>query len=91
MDRENLVNLFNCVFRKEGILFLGQKQTVEPGGGFLAREAWSGKLSQFNVWNWPLEDFYIENAAECRSDLLGNMVVWNEESWTMGPKVRHLR
>ena len=85
---ENLVNLFNCVFRKDGILFLGQKQTVEPGGGFLAREAWSGKLSQFNVWSWPLEDFYIENAAECRSDLLGNMVIWNEESWTMGPKVK---
>ena len=53
---------------------MGQKQT-EVGSDFVAKEAWSGKLSQFNVWNWALEDFYLENAAECRSDLLGNMVV----------------
>ena len=65
---------------------MGQKQT-EVGSDFVAKEAWSGKLSQFNVWNWALEDFYLENAAECRSDLLGNMVVWNSESWTIGPAV----
>ena len=72
--------------RKGGILFLGQKQG-EIGGEFIARQAWSGKLSQFNIWNWPLEDFYIENAAECRSDLVGNMVSWKQEEWTLGPTV----
>ena len=53
----------------------------------MAKEAWSGKLSQFNVWNWPLEDYYLENAAECRSDLMGNMVKWSSDSWTFGPSV----
>ena len=46
-----------------------------------------GKLSQFNIWNWPLEDYYLENAAECRSDLMGNMVAWRTEDWTIGPNV----
>ena len=73
--------------RKGGILYLGQKQG-EIGGEFIARQAWSGKMSQFNIWNWPLEDFYIENAAECRSDLVGNMVSWRKEDWTLGPAVR---
>ena len=73
--------------RKGGILFLGQKQG-EIGGEFIARQAWSGKMSQFNIWSWPLEDFYIENAAECRSDLVGNMVSWKLEDWTLGPSVR---
>ena len=72
--------------RKGGILYLGQKQG-EIGGEFIARQAWSGKMSQFNIWNWPLEDFYIENAAECRSDLVGNMVSWRKEDWTLGPSV----
>ena len=41
----------------------------------VTRQAWSGKMSQFNIWNWPLEDFYIENAAECRSDLMIMMMM----------------
>ena len=45
-------------------------------------------MSQFNIWNWPLEDYFIENAAECRSDLLGNMVEWNSGNWFTGQKVR---
>ena len=74
--------LMRLICRKDGILFLGQKQT-EPGGGFLAREAWSGKLSQFNVWSWPLEDYYLENAAECRwySSLIGWNIILLASDW----------
>ena len=56
---------------------MGQKQG-SLGGDFNARQSWSGKLSQFNVWNWPLEDYFIENAAECRSDLLVQMMTISE-------------
>ena len=73
--------------RKGGLLYLGQKQG-SLGGDFNARQSWSGKLSQFNIWNWPLEDYFIENAAECRSDLLGNMVEWNTGNWFTGEEVR---
>ena len=41
-------------------------------------------MSQFNIWNWALEDYFIENAAECRSDLLGNMMTWKKENWFLG-------
>ena len=82
--------MLNLYHRKDGILYLGQKQG-EIGGEFVAKEAWSGKLSQFNVWNWPLEDYYLENAAECRSDLMGNMVKWSSDTWTIGPSVRFFK
>ena len=54
------------------------------GGDFNPRQSWSGLISQFNVWNWALEDYFIENAAECRSDLLGNIIKWKEERWYVG-------
>ena len=38
---------------------------------------------QFNWWDFALEDFFIENAAECRSDLLGNVQKWREENWIL--------
>ena len=60
---------FHLHDRAGGLLYLGQKQG-SLGGDFNPRQSWSGKLSQFNIWNWPLEDYFIENAAECRSDLL---------------------
>ena len=37
-----------------------------------------------NVWNASLEDFHIENMAECRSDAWGNAVAWKEELYTLG-------
>ena len=70
-------------FRKGGLQYLGQDQD-SLGGSFNIRQSWSGLISQFNIWNWSLEDYFIENAAECRSDLLGNMMVWKEENWFLG-------
>ena len=37
-----------------------------------------------NVWNASLEDFHIENLAECRSDAWGNAMAWKEELYTLG-------
>ena len=71
---------FHLHARAGGLLYLGQKQG-SLGGDFNPRQSWSGKLSQFNIWNWPLEDYFIENAAECRSDIIGNVVKWRTENW----------
>ena len=71
------------VFRAGGLNYLGQDQD-SLGGAFNIRQSWSGQISQFNVWNWALEDYFIENAAECRSDLLGNVQIWKKENWFLG-------
>jgi len=69
--------------RKGGLNYLGQDQD-SLGGDFNAKQSWSGLISQFNIWNWALEDYFIENAAECRSDLLGNVQSWREDRWFIG-------
>ena len=85
----NAVAIYNLfIFRKGGLTYLGQDQD-SLGGDFNARQSWSGMISQFNVWNWALEDYFIENAAECRSDLLGNVMDWVEGKWFIG-KVNHI-
>ena len=38
-------------------------------------------MTQFNIWDFALEDYYVENAAECRSDLLGSIMKWQENLW----------
>jgi len=68
--------------RPNGACYLGQDQD-NVGGGFHHKQSWSGEITQFNVWNFALEDFYIENAAECRSDLLGNIMKWKREHWAL--------
>lgn len=74
------------LLRSKGILYLGQDQD-SFGGGFQLTQSWSGLISQFNWWDFPLEDFFIENVAECRSDLLGNVQKWKEEMWTLNKVV----
>ena len=51
------------------------------GGGFDDRQSWSGEITQFNIWDFALEDYNIENAAECRSDILGSVMKWRPEMW----------
>lgn len=69
--------------RKGGLTYLGQDQD-SLAGDFNERQSWSGVITQFNIWNWPLEDYFIENAAECRSDLLGNKNIWLKDNWFLG-------
>merc|ERR550532_299711 len=69
--------------RPNGLLVIGQDQD-NVGGGFDRRQSFSGYVSQMNVWNASLEDFHIENLAECRSDAWGNAVAWKEELYSLG-------
>ena len=68
------------VSRSGGVTYLGQDQD-SLGGGFNPRQSWSGEIAQFNVWDFPLEEWMVENAAECRSDILGNVIKWQEDLW----------
>ena len=71
------------ITRKGGLNYLGQDQD-SLGGDFNPRQSWSGLITQFNIWNWALEDYFIENAAECRSDLLGNVMTWKADHYFLG-------
>jgi len=68
--------------RKGGLNFLGQDQD-NLGGGFNDRQSWSGAVTQFNIWDFALEDYSVENAAECRSDILGSVEKWQMDKWVL--------
>ena len=78
-DQEKYVDK-NEWFRPGGATYLGQDQD-SVGGGFYEKQSWSGEITQFNIWDFALEDYSIENAAECRSDILGNVMKWKLEHW----------
>ena len=65
------------------MLYLGQDQD-SLGGGFNLRQSWGGEITQFNLWSWALEEYYIENMAECRSDLFGDVLKWDENNFFLG-------
>jgi len=68
--------------RSGGVNYLGQDQD-SVGGGFNGKQSWSGEITQFNIWDFALEDYSIENAAECRSDILGNVQRWDIDNWVL--------
>ena len=45
------------------------------------RQSFSGYITQFNIWDFALEDFQVENMATCRSDNWGNIVQSKEEKF----------
>ena len=57
----------------------------------LRRQSFSGLISQFNIWNASLEDFHIENMAECRSDAWGNAFAWKESLYSLGSEYSEVR
>ena len=69
-----------AVVRPGGLIYLGQDQD-NMGGGFHPRQSWSGEITQFNIWDFALEEWMVENAAECRSDIIGNVIKWRTENW----------
>ena len=34
-----------------------------------------------NLWSFALEEWDIENMAECRSDAFGDVIRWDEPYW----------
>ena len=59
--------------RPGGIFVVGQDQD-ELDGGYNKVQSWSGLIAQHNLWNFSMEEYDIENLAECRSDAFGNVV-----------------
>jgi len=67
-----------------GILIMGQDQD-NLGGGFDRRQSFSGIIAQLNIWDFALEDYAVENIAECRADNYGNIIQWKREKFELGP------
>ena len=49
-----------------GFISIGQDQN-SLDGGYKKRQSWSGAVTQYNVWDFVIEDYDIKNLAECRS------------------------
>jgi len=69
--------------RPSGVTILGQDQD-SVRGGYDPKQSWSGGITQFNLWDFSMEEYHIENLAECRSDAFGNVVRWDEPFWILG-------
>ena len=50
------------------------------------RQSFSGYITQFNLWDFSLEDYHIENIAECRSDNWGSVWASKKENFILGPE-----
>ena len=50
-------------------------------GAYNKLQSWSGLITQHNLWNFSIEEYDIENLAECRSDAFGNVVKWQKDMW----------
>lgn len=59
--------------RPGGVFIIGQDQD-KLRGEYNPRQSWSGSLTQMNLWDFSIEKWDIENIAECRSDVFGNVV-----------------
>ena len=53
-------------------------------GEYNKKQSWSGLVTQHNLWDFSIEEYDIENLAECRSDAWGNAMAWKEELYTLG-------
>ena len=60
-----MIMMMMMTSRPGGVTYLAQDQD-SMGGDFNPRQSWSGEITQFNVWDFPLEEWMVENAAECR-------------------------
>ena len=66
--------------RPGGIFVVGQDQD-ELDGGYNLKQSWSGLITQYNLWDFAIEDYDIANMAECRADVFGNIVRWDKDFW----------
>jgi len=66
--------------RPGGIFVVGQDQD-ELDGGYNRKQSWSGEITQYNLWDFAIEDYDIANMAECRADVFGNIVRWDKDFW----------
>ena len=52
-------------------------------GRFVKGEAFTGDISELNIWDRSLDDAEIYGLAKCNSTKRGNIVTWNENKFTM--------
>jgi len=69
--------------RPGGVFVVGQDQD-ELRGGYNSKQSWSGAITQVNVWDFAMEEYDVQNLAECRSDAFGNVIRWDEPNWILG-------
>uniref|UniRef100_A0A8D2JQW6 Adhesion G protein-coupled receptor D2 n=1 Tax=Sciurus vulgaris TaxID=55149 RepID=A0A8D2JQW6_SCIVU len=69
-----------------GILVLGQDQD-SPGGGFSARDAFSGNLTDFHLWARALSPAQLHRARACDPPPGGLLFVWDPGSLDITPSL----
>ncbi|KAM5298521.1 LOW QUALITY PROTEIN: adhesion G protein-coupled receptor D2 [Ctenodactylus gundi] len=67
-----------------GILVLGQDQDA-PGGGFSARDAFSGNLTDFHLWDRALSPTQVTRARACAPPPGGLLFRWDPSALDMTP------
>ena len=71
--------------RPGGVFIVGQDQD-EVRGGYNSKQSWSRAITQFNLWDFPMEEYDVQNIAECRSDAFGNVVRVSKVYLSLTPK-----
>ena len=69
-----------------GSFVLAQEQDGKIGGGFFNKyQAYSGKLTQVEMWNTVLWKAEIEDLAKCKMSTIkpeNRIVTWGSDAWT---------
>jgi hypothetical protein len=69
-----------------GMFILGQ-EADSLGGGYDSDESFSGRISEFNVWSYPLEADTINDLYKCQTNLVGDVINWThpltDNGWVM--------
>ncbi|XP_068719046.1 sushi, von Willebrand factor type A, EGF and pentraxin domain-containing protein 1-like [Montipora capricornis] len=65
------------VIASGGLFVLGQEQD-QVGQNFSANEAFIGKMSQLNIWNYELGAQDIADMARHSENIIGNVVAWSD-------------
>ncbi|XP_073909331.1 adhesion G protein-coupled receptor D2 [Castor canadensis] len=69
-----------------GILVLGQDQD-SPGGGFSARDAFSGNITDFHFWAQALSPAQLQRARACAPPLSGLLFRWDPSALDVTPSL----
>nr|XP_044986379.1 adhesion G-protein coupled receptor D2 [Jaculus jaculus] len=70
-----------------GVLVLGQDQD-SPGGGFSARDAFSGNLTDFYLWDRALNTAQLHRARACAPPPEGLLFRWDQAALDLTPSLQ---
>ena len=59
---------------------IGQEQD-EVGAKYDKMQAFQGKLTELNAWDYELEEGDVKGLAGCRVAMKGNLIAWREDSF----------